>query len=602
MNPLNIILGPINSRLQRLGLWGTKSLKPTESTLRQNQDTPYGVDYAARLALLTQEGGELAKSDTETLPATYETWRLMSRNPTLALAKAVATGPILAASWSYEARDKAVPDAWVAFARSMLEPLREPYLEDAVRSMEFGWAPFEVVWKLVSNSQADGLPSVRWEIERFKPLLPELTEPVFAPITGQYLGIRNGTCVLPLGKSVVYTYDSLAGNVYGMPRHENVREEYCEYQTLRRHRLALIRKVSGVIPIIRYLRGKSIDPATGKPVENYVLAKRLLGVLAQSRGVTFESAAIDSDDLRGNPELLKLANFSIDAVDVGSSGQSIAPMIAHAQYIDGLLMRGWLQPERSALQGQHGTNAEAETHAKVGVTDSERVHRQMVRPVQQALDVAMELNFGAEARGAVLISPAPLVDAKRRVMEQLYEAMLKNPGLLELILAEIDRDQVYDRLELPKLEQVAGSTSRTPGTPASGTDQPAIPPSASDALNRLAADTDPSATPGASPASPAPAAPSEGLNGAQSASAVDILLRVRTGELMPVAATELLVSIGMKPDAAERSIKAQTEAGRLPSPSTNPPGTAAAPPTPSPADQPPTNTPPAAGTTSGGDA
>ena len=67
----------------------------------------------------------------QALPATYNTYRTIRRNPTVALARALSAAPILAAQWTVKSRD-GVPDAWVRFIQAEMLPLRQTFLEAAL--------------------------------------------------------------------------------------------------------------------------------------------------------------------------------------------------------------------------------------------------------------------------------------------------------------------------------------------------------------------------------------------------------------------------------------------------------------------------------------
>lgn len=50
------------------------------------------------------------------------------------------------------------------------------------------------------------------------------------------------------------------------------------------------------------------------------------------------------------------------ALDTGQSAAAVAGLVEERRYYDVLMFRGWLVPERTAQEGQHGTLAESETN------------------------------------------------------------------------------------------------------------------------------------------------------------------------------------------------------------------------------------------------
>ena len=79
------------------------------------------------------------------LPGTYETYRLMRANPTLAIARAAGAAPLRVARWAVEAKS-GVKDEVVSFVRNQLTALWPRLIKDVVLSIEYGWQGFELVY------------------------------------------------------------------------------------------------------------------------------------------------------------------------------------------------------------------------------------------------------------------------------------------------------------------------------------------------------------------------------------------------------------------------------------------------------------------------
>jgi len=398
----------------------------------------------------------------EPLPGDYATYRLMSSHPTLALAKAVVVGPILASAWSFEA-DEGVPDERVQFIREQLEPMRPLILNEAMRALETGWRPFEKVY------EADGGQLC---LRKLKPLLPDLTKVLVDKATGRFAGLVQGSgdkkVELPPEKCFVYTYDGEAGDFYGRSRHENARKVWSQWEQANYTSGKLGNKVSSIVPIVKFPRGSSRtndqDEIAAQTIDNRRAAQSLIDGLSTAKGVAFETEHVDADDLRANPDLAKLARWAIETVDVGSSAAAMSGLVGEREYFDKLLFRAWLLAERTALEGHHGTLAEAEAHADIGITGSDLLHADFVRCLNwYVVDDLLALNFGEDARGSVWITPAPIVDKRLATIRQIFTAMLGNPGTLEMVLSETDRDAVYDILGVPKGNMIAGGMGEPEG-------------------------------------------------------------------------------------------------------------------------------------------
>ncbi len=103
------------------------------------------------------------------LAAGSETYRRMRRDPTIALARALAVAPVVAGKWTIQA-DADVPQEVRGWIDKQFLTVREPLLETILKHgyVDFGHQGFELVWGL----DAAG----RQCIVRFKPLLPDITE------------------------------------------------------------------------------------------------------------------------------------------------------------------------------------------------------------------------------------------------------------------------------------------------------------------------------------------------------------------------------------------------------------------------------------------
>jgi hypothetical protein len=121
------------------------------------------------------------------------------------------------------------------------------------------------------------------------------------------------------------------------------------------------------------------------------------------------------------------------------------------RYLDSCMMRGWLLPERTALEGQFGTKAEAGIHGDVGLTGSDLLHKDMVRCLNwHVVDRLLALNYGEDARGTVWIEPGPLVDEDMAFFRELFQQILTNPAFAAAIIKAMDVDSIIDRIDVPK--------------------------------------------------------------------------------------------------------------------------------------------------------
>ena len=97
---------------------------------------------------------------------------------------------------------------------------------------------------------------------------------------------------------------------------------------------------------------------------NPELAKRLAHKLESSGAVAIPRDVAQLLETAG----LDSPGWKIELLSEGGSLQ--AGFTGRLEYLDKLKVRGILTPERTVLEGQHGTLAEAEAHADVALTQA----------------------------------------------------------------------------------------------------------------------------------------------------------------------------------------------------------------------------------------
>lgn len=378
---------------------------------------------------------------------TYKTYRQMLTDPTIALARMTVTAPILAGSWSYEAADEAA-DEQVEFIRQNADPRREFLLAAALRSLDYGWAAFEKVFEVEGG---------RLVLRRIKPLLHDITEVLIDQATGRFAGLlQRGRVVIPLEKSLLFTHNQEADDYYGKPRLENCRASWQSWQQADEAAGRYDRKVAGVIPVVHYPTHPAvIRDRDGRERPVHEVALELVNSICAGKGLAVPNEVPLADDRDGvGPERRR---WIVELLEDKGSRQP--GFIERLRYLDSLKMRGYLRPERIALEGQHGTLAEAGEHGDLALTDGDMIHQELVRVINWHLvDQLLELNFGRQARGSVWIAPAPLQDAKLLTARKIIDQWAATPDGREDLRLWLDMDAILDLVALPKSEQVIDAT------------------------------------------------------------------------------------------------------------------------------------------------
>lgn len=368
----------------------------------------------------------------------YATYRAMSAHPTIALARSIVTAPILAGSWSFAVEDGA-PAESEALIASQLNRLRQPLVRDALRALEFGWYGFEKIYDTSGG---------RVILRGLKPLLPELTE-ILVDTGGNFAGLRQDHVTLAPEKCFVYAYDGEAGNLYGRSRHENCRRRWGEWEQVAEKAAQYQKKVANIVTQVHYPEGTSRD-AAGAEVSNYLSALRIAEAVAAGKSVVIPNLFAGADDVTRASQLAGKSQYVLSFLDPG--GTDFAPgFIAQLRYLDALLFRGWLRPERTGLEGITGSRAEAQVHTDTGEIDSELIHADVVAAVNASLvDELLALNFGEQARGAVRIVPAPIVDRKTDILKQVLSGLLASSTAQPELLRRMNLDALLDQLDVPR--------------------------------------------------------------------------------------------------------------------------------------------------------
>lgn len=375
-------------------------------------------------------------------PGTYETYREMLKDPTIILARATANAPVKTAKHSYELQDNGT-DEMLALVRDTIDPLYAGLVREMLRALDYGWQPFEIVWQPKGG---------RVVASKVKPLLPDLTT-IKVDDHGTLTAIENQGVLLPPGQSLVFTYDGEAGNHYGRSRMENIREKaWIPYGVSWDRMKEYMRKASGIIPMVTYPQGKALD-ANGAEQDNFDLAQALLAHLGGGNGVAMPQDMNQVEQLlrAGASDPDKVMAWRISFIEAkGSHG---AEFLDAMRYYDSLKMRGWLVPERVALEGQHGTLAEAESHADVALSVADEVLGLVVETINtQLVKPLLVANFGPASARAVVLKAAPVVSDERAFIRSVTRDLLT--GNPDLAFGVLDLDSMLDQVGAPKAKEI----------------------------------------------------------------------------------------------------------------------------------------------------
>lgn len=415
----------------------------------------------------------------------YATYRLMSTHPVIRLVKQLIVGPILSSQWTIKPSDWAAqqqkgatrrkPRAGASGLRPKLDPirlenaielvkeqilpLRSGYLNESLRYLESGWRGFELVFDI----RRSGPNGPMFWLRKIKPLLPELTQ-ILHDGKGNFAGLTqlSGDQGMRSDKTFIVTYDGEAGNLYGYSRHEAAYDPWVDWQSARIRRWLTGNKIAGYLAILYYRPGTT--PINGTQTDNGAIAKQILAAIGVGNGTAVPTTEYTDEELQQNPELAKLAPWKLEIVDAGSYAPAVAGMIGESEYCDKNIVRAWGWPERAVLEAQRsGSRADSKTHSDNSSSDRELIDDDLATQLtrgQPSYEVPgvvqdiLSLNFGDDYRDAVEVQPAPLVDEKVQVYEQLLAAALGDQTIGPAIASKVDWDELADHLDIETTDSI----------------------------------------------------------------------------------------------------------------------------------------------------
>lgn len=412
----------------------------------KNLNEPVATGEVTSAQTISFRYGDGLLSRDYTGVGTYAQLRAVRKDPTVSLARGLLVSTILSGSWNIEGDDD-VPAEVLEFMEHVLK-LREDLLYSAVAygRVDYGWCGFEKIFRTDGN---------RIYIDLLKPLLHDYTTVLITP-QGKFKGYRQanigwGTLGnsgggltnqvdLTADKCLHIAFDVEAGNYYGMPLLENIRAA-CDMwgecnDGARRYDL----KMAGTHWVIKYPPGTGV--VNGETVDNSEIASTLLGVLESSGCIAIPTTTAACLQELINAEVASLYEWHVELL--ADSGRKQAEFHDRLKYLDTLKVRGILMPERSLLEGQFGTKAEAETHGDLAVINMEQIDKTVTRFVnQQLIDQLVLLNYGEKYVGKVQVVALPLVDKQVTFFRDVYKK-LTDPGL--------DIEVLRDKLDLPGMD------------------------------------------------------------------------------------------------------------------------------------------------------
>ncbi len=413
--------------------------KKPDKTSVADLTTEKTVGQTAVQTITVAYGGAGTLDRDYSVSGTYRELRALRRDPTVALARGLLVSCIQAGGWTIEA-DEDVPDERRDFMKHIL-PLRDDFLGNTIAYglVDYGWQGYEKIFAV-----RDG----RIVIESLKPLLHDFTT-ILVTEQGRFNGYRQrpnyGTAIdLNPDKCFHSAFGVEAGGLYGRPLLADIHEASDMWKECNAGAKRYDEKIAGSHWVIYYPPGTSM--IDGVSTDNSDIATLIVNGLQSSGYVTLPSTTAAVLQELNTPEVAGLYSWKVELISDASTRQE--SFSKRLSYLDTLKVRGLRMPERSILEGNFGTLAEATAHQDFAVTHMESIDRQIVASVnKQLINPLLRMNYGEQYVGKVRIVPAPLIDTQIEFLRKVYAELSKTDPKVNL-------QGLRDKLNIPTSEAV----------------------------------------------------------------------------------------------------------------------------------------------------
>lgn len=379
-------------------------------------------------------------------PPGLETWWLMRRYSVIALAHAVTVGPAMAGTRTIEVQDdQGKPNEAQRrkdIASKRILPQLEACLAGAFESLNFGHWLYEIEW----TESPDGIAPVLHSV-----LPGEAT--LYRDQYRQFAGYKIGANDYRDSRyGCLFTNNPHVDPIFGESRNEFCREEWWRARQSENNADRIERKASGTQLGIGVPQGATWIDSNGKALFPKDLAQTITDAAVAGNSFTFPLCVFRYEDVARNPDLLTKSAIDLKQIDWGNTGPALLAHIARLDKLQRDIMRARLRPEREAMEGVHGTKAEAGTHGAIGTTDTELVHAQVCQQfTRQVLNRWEQAVFGGEPM--LRAEPAPLSDPQQEFLQGVVKQLATDTATGPDLVQHINLRSLAETVELPLLSE-----------------------------------------------------------------------------------------------------------------------------------------------------
>lgn len=323
----------------------------------------------------------------------------------------------------------------------MLKKVWRRMMRDAFEKLDYGFKPMEIRWEVgllkYLNKNEVKKSFTGHLLKQPRSLDPETVEIIVVPGIGTFEGFKQDNdnsrvCLAKDRKALVFTHNAESGNFYGMSALEPVYPFWYDANLNRQfHMRWLERKGTGFFKGF-YPDGEQEVDGEVKPNQEIML--EMLDTIMEGNAI-----ALPSDRDPGTGELMWDILFMSDE-------DKTDPFLNRANYIDEMILKGLIIPEKALTQGEVGARSSIEAFQDMFVQRKQDILDDTVDVIDKyLLPHFVEVNFGTEME--MHISAGRLDDNSKEVAGKIVEKLLEKGE------AKVDLQWVVDKTGVPLEEQ-----------------------------------------------------------------------------------------------------------------------------------------------------
>jgi hypothetical protein len=356
-------------------------------------------------------------------------------------------------------------DEAVKFVQKVMDGLRPKLVPHALRGLDYGHAPFEIVWGhdprgYYTITVAKPLAVSSFPLTGYAGAVAytEIEDDDFGNLkTLRNVGVKGGakgaTVELHVAdrKAWLYTYDGETGNLRGRSILENIRETaWLDWLDARQQLQSLGFKIAGRQAYAVVPPGGYEHPVTGEFRTFAQDAADGLTAFVHGKQPIFIRPAVEgmADDVKQVTSGTPLVSFEV--VDFGDQAPFAASLLNRMAAAERMMFSGYLCSPRTGMEAEHGSRADAAEHRDGGIQISQAIANDLAQQAQVLVDWLAEINFGLP-HGTLVIKNAPLVDTRKSAYLDVIKGLLFNQQFQNEAVHTLDVDKMLDSLDFPRL-------------------------------------------------------------------------------------------------------------------------------------------------------